>query len=406
MRVLAISLTLWWTLGASAVDGDDWPQWRGVARDGHSPETGLLEAWPEGGPTLVWKASGLGEGYSTVTASSGRLFTLGADSETEFVVALDAASGDTLWRTQGGRRYRNNRGDGPRGAPTVDGGRVYALGGRGLLTVLDTRDGSVVWSVDLLKTFGGGNISWGISESPLVLSDRVLVNAGGPRGSIVALDKRDGTTLWTALDDEAGYSSAVVATIAGIRQAVFFTGERVLGVDVSNGTLLWHYRRASNRTANVATPIVKGNFVFVSSDYGTGCALLEIERGPDGMTAKEIYFTRDMRNHHASSVLVDNTVYGFSGSVLTALNFGTGEVLWKDRSVGKGSLIYADRHLYVFSEDGVAALVEAQAGSYREKSRFELPDRSRRPSWSHPVVSDKTLYLRDQDSLYRYDISR
>jgi outer membrane protein assembly factor BamB len=405
MRTLPCAFGLLLALGASVSQAADWPQWRGPGRDGRSSETGLLSSWPAGGPPLLWKSTGLGDGYSTVTVQGGRIFTLGATTDAEYVIALDARSGKELWRTRNGRRFRNNRGDGPRGSPTADGNRLYALGGNGDLSCLDVATGKVVWHVNLLERFGGSNISWGISESPLVLEDRVLVNAGGRNASIVALKKSDGSTLWTSASDEAGYSSAVVATIHGVRQAVFFTGERALGVRVDDGSVLWSYRRVSNRTANVATPIVRGSHVFVSSDYGTGCALLEITSDASGWSAREVYFHRDMKNHHSSSVLVGDTLYGFSSSILTALDFGTGEVLWRDRSVGKGSLIYADGHLYLRGENGVVGLAQATRAGYREKGRFEVGG-SGAPAWSHPVISDGKLFLRDQDTLYCYDVAR
>jgi outer membrane protein assembly factor BamB len=287
----------------------------------------------------------------------------------------------------------------------VDGNRLYALGGSGDLSCLDAATGKVVWHVNLLERFGASNISWGISESPLVLEDRLLVNAVGRSASVVALDKRDGSTLWSSESDEAGYSSAVVATIHGVRQAIFFTGERAMGVRVDDGSVLWSYRRVSNRTANVATPIVRGNFVFVSSDYGTGCALLEIQGGPSGMSAREVYFHQDMKNHHASSILVDDTLYGFSSSILTAIDFETGEVLWRDRSVGKGSLVYAEGNLYLLSENGVVGLAEATRSGYREKGRFQIGG-SGSPSWAPPVVANGKLYVRDQETLYCYDVRR
>jgi outer membrane protein assembly factor BamB len=389
----------------SGPTGDDWPQWRGPDRDGLSRETGLLPSWPSGGPPRVWKASGLGTGYSTVTVADGRIFTLGATRDLEYVLALDERTGKELWRTRIGGRYENSRGDGPRGAPTVDGARVYALGGNGDLACVEASTGKVVWHVNLLSRFSAGNISWGISESPLVLPDRVLVNAGGRGGSLAALSKEDGSTLWATESDEAGYSSAVVADIRGVRQAVFFTGERVLGVRTDSGAVLWSYRRVSNRTANVATPIVRGNFVFVSSDYGTGCALLEIQGDESGTSAREVYFHQDMKNHHASSVLVDDTLFGFSSSILTALDFATGKVLWRDRSVGKGSLVVADGRLYLFGENGVVGLAEATRAGYRETGRFELQT-SGSPTWSNPVVANAKLYLRDQDTLYCYDVKR
>ncbi len=402
---MRLASALFALLISSASGSDDWPQWRGPNRDGLSLETGLLQSWPAGGPPLVWKAAGLGNGYSTVTVHQGRIFTLGAAKDIEYLIALDAGTGKELWRTRVGRRYENNRGDGPRGAPTVDGGRVYALGGNGDLASVDAATGKTIWHVNLLSRFSAGNIGWGISESPLVLEDRVLVNAGGRGGSLAALAKTDGATLWAGESDEAGYSSAVVADIRGVRQAVFFTGERVVGVRVDDGSVLWSYRRVSNRTANVATPIVRGDFVFVSSDYGTGCALLEIQGGASGMSAREVYFHQDMKNHHATSVLVEDTLFGFSSSILTALDFSTGEVLWRDRSVGKGSLVVADGRLYLFGENGIAGLAEATRAGYRETGRFELQT-SGSPTWSHPVVANGRLYLRDQETLYCYNVKK
>ena len=382
---------------------DDWPQWRGPNRDGRSAEQGLLKTWPPNGPPLAWRAKGAGEGYSSFAVSNGRLYTLGARGDREYVMAFDAATGKSLWATDHGRRFGNDRGDGPRGTPTVEGNRVYAFGASGDMSVLDAQSGKILWTVNVLDKFGGRNITWGLSESPLVLADRILLNAGGPNASIVALNKKDGSVLWRSESDQAGYSSAVLQEIGGIRQAVFFTGQRALGVDVNNGRLLWSYDKVSNNTANIATPIVRGNRVFVSSDYGTGAALLELSPGDGGMQAREVYFTKDMRNHHASSVLVGEYLYGFSGPILTAMRFDTGEVAWRDRSVGKGSLVFADDRLYLFSENGVVGLAEAAPNGYREHGRFTI-ETGRLPTWSHPVVSGGTLYLRDQDSIYAYNV--
>ena len=397
--LLVIGLLVW----SAAPAGGEWPQWRGSNRDGISGESGLLKRWPAGGPPLVWKTSVAGHGYSSLSISEGRIFTQGARGDREFVIAIDVATGKLLWETVSGRRFGNNRGDGPRGTPTLDGDRVYALGANGDLSCLEISTGRKIWAVNLLEEFGGSNIRWGISESPLVLRDRVLVNAGGPDSSIVALNKMDGSLIWKSQSDKAGYSSAVPLEINGVTQAIFFTGIRALGVDVRDGRLLWEYQKVSNRTANIATPIVHGNRVFVSSNYGTGCALLEIKRNGNGFRAEEIYFNQNMKNHHSSSTLVGGVLYGYSSAILTALRFDTGEVLWKNRSVGKGSLVYAEGHPYCFSQNGVVGLVEASPEAYREKGRFSIPQGSL-PSWSHPVISDGRLYLRDQDDLYCFDI--
>lgn len=399
VAILIMCLSLYAVAQAQA----DWPQWRGPNRDGISKETGLLKQWPAEGPPLVWKATGAGQGYSTVSISGGRLFTMGAREEREYIIAFDVASGKQLWATPHGTRYRDSRGDGPRGTPTVEGDRLYALGGNGDLSCLDVRTGKIIWTMNMLDKFKAQNIGWGISESPLIVGERLLINAGGPEASIVALNKKDGSVIWKSQSDKAGYSSAMLSEVGGVPQVVFFTARRVVGLDVRDGRLLWEYDRPANRTANVATPIIRNNRIFLSSDYGTGGGLVEIKPGANGITAQEIYFNQNMKNHHSSSVLVGDHLYGFSSSVLTAMRFDTGEVVWRDRSVGKGSLVYADGHLYCLSENGVVGLVEATPEAYKEKGRFRIPQDSL-PTWSHPVVAGGRLYLRDQDTIYAFDV--
>ena len=385
---------------AMAQPGANWPQWRGPNRDGISKESGLLKQWPAEGPPLVWKAVGAGRGYSSFSVASGKLYTLGLRGDREFVIAFDIANGKEAWATAHGGKFENDRGDGPRGTPTVDGDRVYALGGNGDLSALDARTGKIVWSKNVLKEFGGSNIQWGISESPLVMGNKVLVNAGGRNASIVALNKDNGNVMWKSQSDEAGYSSAIPLQINGGTQVVFFTAARALGLDVNDGRLLWEYARPSNNVANVATPIARGNRIFISSDYGTGGGVVEIK---EDNKAQEIYFTKDMRNHHSSSVLVGDYLYGFSSAILTAMRFDSGEIAWRDRSVGKGSLVFADGHLYCLSENGVVGLVEATPAGYKEKGRFRIAQDSL-PTWTHPVVAGGRLYLRDQDTIYAYDV--
>ena len=405
-RVVLVGVVLAFALAGQAAAqtgaGANWPQWRGPNRDGVSKETGLLKQWPADGPPLVWKATGAGRGYSSFSVANGRLYTMGLRGDREFVVAFDIANGKEVWATPHGSAFRNDRGDGPRGTPTVDGDRLYALGGNGDLSCIDARTGKIVWSKNVLRQFDGSNITWGISESPLVLGNKVLVNAGGKNASIVALNKENGATIWTSQSDDAGYSSAIPLQINGGTQVIFFTAQRALGLDVNDGRLLWDYGRPANNVANVATPVVRGNRVFISSDYGTGGGVVEIKA--DGK-AQEIYFTKDMRNHHSSSVLVGDYLYGFSSAVLTAMKFDTGEIAWRNRSVGKGSLVYADGNLYCLSENGVVGLVEATPTGYVEKGRFRIPQDSL-PTWAHPVVAGGRLYLRDQDTIYAYDVKQ
>ncbi len=379
----------------------DWTQWRGPNRDGRSAETGLLKDWPEGGPPMLWRSTGNGSGYSSFAASGGRLYTLGARGSTEYVVALDAATGKKLWETPNGVLFSNDRGDGPRGTPVIDGDRLFALGGNGDLSCLELATGKPVWKKNILAEFKGDNPYWGLSESPLVLEDRVLVQPGGPSATIVALNKTTGAVIWkTPESDKAAYSSAVVATIGGLRQAIFFTQDNGMGVDVATGKVLWSNGRVNNGTANIATPIVSGNKVFFSSAYDTGAILVDLTGGG----AKQVYFTREMMNHHASSVLIGEYLYGFSNSILTAMRFADGKVAWQHRSVGKGSVIYADARLYLFSEQGQVALAEATPVQYVEHGRFRITA-GELPTWSHPIVTQGKLILRDQGTVYAYDIA-
>jgi outer membrane protein assembly factor BamB len=409
MRSRLLSLIgLVWLVAAGLLEGQagpaEWFQWRGANRDGIAADTGLLQDWPKSGPPVAWRTGGLGNGYSSFSTSGGRLYTLGARGGTEYVVALDRATGKKVWETQNGRRYQNDRGDGPRSTPTVDGDRLFVLGGSGDLTCLDAATGNKVWSINIVSKFGGVNPYWGYSESPLVVGDRILVNAGGRRASIVAVSKADGATLWQQHNDGAGYSSPMLMRTGSLSQVIFFTDNRTLAVDPRDGRLLWSYNKAANGTANIATPIVRGTRVFVSSDYGTGAALLDVRAAGNLATANEVYFTRDMRNHHASSILIGDHIYGFSSSILTALKFDTGEMEWRDRSVGKGSLAFADNRLYLYSENGVVGLAEASPEGYFEHGRFTVAQQSGLPTWSHPIITNGLLIIRDQENVYAHNL--
>ena len=324
---------------------------------GNGPAQGVAEA----GPPQLWRATGAGTGYSSFSASSGRLYTLGARGDNEFVIAFDARPA----RSSGKRRtapLRNDQGDGPRSTPTVDGDRLYAFGGSGDLTCLDAATGKKIWSVNVVQKFGGVNPYWGYSESPL---DRRrphhLQRRRPPR--VDRRDRQGGRQDAVAEPQRRG--RLFVADAAADRQpraGGVLHRPRALAVDPRDGRLLWSYNKAEQGTANIATPIVRGTRVFFSSDYGTGAALLDVQAAGNIASASEVYFTREMRNHHASSVLVGEHIYGFSSSILTALKFDTGQMAWRDRSVGKGSLIYADSRLYLYSEDGVVGLADASPG--------------------------------------------
>jgi outer membrane protein assembly factor BamB len=383
----------------------DWPQWRGPERNGLSRDIGLLKQWPASGPKQVWSISNLGEGYGAVAAKGDRIYVQGASGSASSVFCLNRADGKTVWTASLGPKLNESRGNGPRSTPTVDEDRVYALTENGDLACLRARDGSRVWSKNILREFGGDNPGWLISESPLVDGNRLIVTPGGRGAGLVALDKMTGAVIWKTkeLSDEAGYSSCIAADIGGVRTIMNFTSRAAVGVRASDGKLMWSHSSPANRTANCATPVFADNKVFFTSAYGTGGALLGLSAQSGEVRAQEIYFTKDMKNHHGGVVLVNGYLYGFSDAILTCLEFATGRKMWADRSVGKGSLTYADGMLYLFSENNVVGLAEANPNAYVEKGRFSVPDQGRN-SWAYPVVIGGKLYIRNQGTLAAYDV--
>ena len=383
----------------------DWPQWRGATRSGISAETGLLPEWPANGPSRVWSASNLGTGFGSIAVRGDRVFVQGMRNSQSVVSALNRADGKPVWVRPIGRSSENYMGSGPRGTPTIDGDRAYVLTESGDLACLRVQDGTIVWQRNILQDFGGRNIGWLISESPLIDGNRVIVTPGGRGAGMVALDKTTGTTVWTSkeLNDPAGYASPIVADVQGVRTIMTLTSEAGVGVRASDGKLMWRYTQVANDTANITTPVFFDNKVFYSSAYDTGGALLALRAEGQEVRAQEIYFTRDMQNHHGGLVLVNGFLYGFNNSILTCLEFATGKVMWRHRSVGKGSLAYADGHLYLLSENNVAGLADATPAGYRETGRFTIADQGL-PSWAHPVVSGGWLYLRNQGILTAYNI--
>jgi outer membrane protein assembly factor BamB len=403
--VIVLCLQLSAASTSPAPASSDWPQWRGPDRNGIAKETGLLKAWPTAGPPVVWSIGNIGEGYGSISIKGEHIFVQGVKDRQSSVFCLNRADGKIVWVAALGARLGQDRGPGPRGTPTVDGDQLYALAENGELACLKATDGSIVWRRNILKDFGGRNPKWLISESPLVEANNVIVTPGGEGASIVALDKLTGKTVWKTneLSDEAGYSSCLAVDIQGVRTIVGFTGNAGVGVRASDGKLMWRYEKVSNRTANITTPVFYDNKVFYTSGYDTGCALLSVKAQGGEVKADEIYFNREMMNHHGGVVLIDGYVYGFNNSILSCVEFATGKTVWRDRSVGKGTLTFADGHLYLLSENNVAGLAEASPAGYKETGRFQIADQGW-PSWAHPVVCAGKFYIRNQGTLTCYDV--
>lgn len=385
-----------------------WPQFRGPNRDNISHETGLLKSWPADGPRLLWTATGLGEGYSSVSVAGGLVLTMGNQGNQESILAVDLKTGKPVWAAPTGKAYQESRGNGPRSVPTVDGSRVYALGANGDLACVELESGKVHWQGNILQQFNARNLKWGICESVLIDGDQLICTPGGSAATMVALNKQTGRITWSAVSpsgEQAGYSSAITTTVGGVRQYVQFTAEGTIGVRAQDGAMMWKDTGAANSTANCSMPVLFNDCVFSASGYSQGGAMVRLASSRGTTACQRAYQTKDMKNHHGGMVVLDGHIYGSNDpGVLVCMDFMTGNVVWQDRSVGKGSLTYADGNLIVRGENGRLALVEATPKGYNELSRFEQPQRSDKPAWPYPVVADGKLFLRDMDTLLCFDL--
>lgn len=388
----------------------DWPQWRGPGRNGVSEESGLLDKWT-GEPPLTWSVRGAGSGMSSVSVAGNQVITMGRRDNSEQIIAFNREDGSVLWNTPIGGGGESNC------TPTIDGDFVFGVGRDGDLACVERSDGSLRWKKNFTSDFGGRMMSgWGYSESPLVDGDKLIVTPGSDNAILAALDKTSGEVIWQTRMPNcggAGYASVVISHGAGMKQYVTLVGRGLIGVNAETGELLWHYPRIANSTANVPTPIVKGDYVFGSSGYDDGgSALLKLERGGQGVRAEEVYYKRnnELQNHHGGMVLIGDYVFlghGHNNGFPACVELMSGRSMWGQRrgpGSGSAAIIAADGHLYFRYQDGTMALIEANPEGYNLKGTFRIASVNRE-SWPHPVIADKKLYLRDQDQLHCYDIA-
>jgi outer membrane protein assembly factor BamB len=393
---------------ASADEAPSWPQFHGPNRDNVSTETGLLDKWPEGGPKLLWTASGLGHGFATVAIADGRIYTAGDVGEDTVITALDT-EGKVVWRAANGRAWTGQQ-PGSRSTPTIDGDRLYHQSPHGDVICLDAKSGRRIWGLNVLERFRSENVTWALAESLLVDGDSVVCRPGGPEASFVALDKRTGQIVWTApsTGDLASYSSTTLAECRGMRILLALMSRALVGVNADTGELLFRFEHVSPWDENIMMPIYHDGHVFFSTRTA-GSVKLRLDVQGDRASVEEVWRSDELDNHHGGAVLLDGYLYASSHvsnrRKWVCLDWKTGQPMFVVEGIGqKGSLTYADGMLYVMDERGNVGLVRPTPRAHEIISRFRLPQGGRGPTWAHPVVCGGRLYLRHSDFLYVYDV--
>ncbi len=389
--------------------GADWPQILGPNRDSASSEIGLRTAWSKEGPPLLWQKA-VGEGYSGPVVAGDRLILFHRLGNQEMVECLNAATGQSRWKYAYATNYEDSlgKGNGPRATPVITSKRVITLGAEGRLLCLDLEQGIKVWDRPILQEYQVPASYFGGGAAPLVEGNLVLVNVGGRNAGIVAFALDSGKEVWKANGDGASYASPIAATVAGGRQAVFFTREGVVVLDPTNGTVHFRkrWRARYDASVNAATPLLIGERVFISACYETGALLLHLEKNG----AKVLWQNDEvMSNHFSTCVYRDGHLYGFDGrqegrANFRCVNLAEAKVRWNRPQFGCGSTILAGDNLIVLTELGDLLLVEATPEGYREKAKARVLTAG--PCRAQIALANGRLFARDQKTLACWNLKK
>lgn len=383
----------------------DWPQWRGPNRDGISTEPGLLATWPEGGPAKLWQVDLPGEAYASATVADNTIFVTGSSGGKSDrcggLYALETKTGAIRWQTTYGPEWSSSY-ELARTTPTVVQDHVYIISGLGLVACMETKNGKMVWQVDIMARFKGQNIGWGIAESPLIYDNKIICHPGGPDAAVAALDARTGTTVWTSkgLSDKSAYCSPIVLNVDDRKQLITQTENNVVGIDPVTGAVLWKHGHRNQYAVHPNTPLVfDGNKVFVSSGYGYGAEALSIK----GATAERIWHCKQADNHFQGFMLVGGRLICPGGGSINCLDTQIGKVVYRVNETKKPQITMTTSGLIAYDENGRVWLLDMRADNYTVKGSLKV-DFGNGQHWSTPTVANGVLYIRHGKVLAAYDL--
>jgi outer membrane protein assembly factor BamB len=380
-----------------------WPDYRGAKRDGIYDQTAINTAWPSNGLPELWRQK-VGGGYASMVVAEGLVYTIEQRRDQEVTAAYDLSSGIQRWEhSWHGLFTEGMGGNGPRATPVWSDGTLYTLGAQGELRALNGSNGELRWRTNILEDANASNLQWGMSGSPLVIDDKLIVFPGGRNGkSVIAYDITDGSIIWTSQSDKSGYAAPQLATLAGKRQVLFFSGTRIVGLDINDGTMLWEYPWATNNDINSAQPIqIDNDHLWLSSSYGHGSGLLKILSRGDSLSVETVWEKSTLRNKFNSSVLYEGHIYGLDNSIMACIDAQTGERKWKGGRYGYGQMLLADGHIIVLTESGEVVLVKATPDGHAEVAMFFALEGK---TWNVPAIADGVLLVRNQTEMAAYDL--
>ena len=411
-------LTLILAITTATASAADWPRFHGSGIDNLSPDTGLLKAWPEGGPSRLWEASGIGEGYSSATIVGDRIFMSGAVGDVCVITALDM-DGKIIWQQTNGESWAGSY-PGTRSTPTIDDGLLYHLSGNGNLICVEIDKGEVEWTINILDEFGGRNIMWGLSESLLVIDDKVICSVGGEKVAAAALNKKTGDVIWTCEGtelDKPGYGSPVLVNYDGLGQIVIPMSESIFGVRASDGKRLWRYPHKVYTDQNITTPLYQDGHVIISACGRQGTSSLRLNVSGDECSVEQAWINETLDDKQGGLILLNDRIYGYAESQnrkepWMCIDVKTGETIFQSAPIESsykyrnGCLAYADGMFYLYTDDGNLALAKPTDTGFERTGMLNITDPGKNPTWAHPVVFGGRLYVRYGDRLGVYDVAQ